>query len=67
VRYVEIERVEEGRLYTWLNLAFADQFIDGTIAWQDADGPEEVRRSRIEYTNGQWISRDGRGRIHDIH
>ena len=62
VRYVEIERVEEGRLCTWLDLAIADQFIDGTIAWQDADGPEEVRRSHIEYTNGQWISRDGRER-----
>jgi hypothetical protein len=67
VRYLEIERVEEGRSYTVLNLASAHQFAHGVIVWQDTGGSEEDRRSYIEYTNGQWISRDGRGRIYDVH
>lgn len=67
IRYVEIERVEEGRSYTVLNLAIAHRFEEGKIVWQDTDGPEEDRRSHIEFANGQWFSRDGRGRIYDIH
>jgi hypothetical protein len=67
VRYIEIERAEEGRAYTVLNLAIAHKFIEGTIVWQNADGREEDRRSHIEYIGGQWLSHDGRGRLYDVH
>ena len=67
IRYVEIERAEEGRSYTVLNLAIAHRFEEGAIVWRETDGPEEDRRSHIEFANGQWLSRDGRGRIYDIH
>jgi hypothetical protein len=67
VRYIEVERAEHGVSYTVLNLAIARSFADGVIAWQDTDGPEENRRSHITYENGRWVSRDGRGRIYDVH
>jgi hypothetical protein len=66
-RYVEIERAEEGKAYTVLNLSIAHEFADGKIAWEDTSGPEEDRRSHIEYINEQWISRDGWGKIYDRH
>lgn len=67
VRYVVVERAEADRSYTVLNLAIAHHFSRGEIAWQATDGPEEDRRSHIEYVDGQWISSDGRGRIYDVH
>lgn len=65
VRYVVVERAEVDRFYTVLNLAIAHHFSGGEITWQATDGPEEDRRGHIEYVDGQWISRDGRGRIYD--
>jgi hypothetical protein len=67
VRYVVIERADADRSYTVLNLAISHNFAGGKIAWESTDGPEEDRRSHIEYVDGQWISRDGRGRIYDVH
>jgi hypothetical protein len=67
VRYIEVERAEDGITYTVLNLAYARSFAGGVIAWQDTEGPEENRRSRIAYENGRRVSRDGRGQIYDVH
>lgn len=61
-----VERAEEGRSNTLLNLAIAHRFEEDGIVWQENDGPEVDRRSHIEFANGQWLWRDASGRIHDV-
>jgi hypothetical protein len=68
VRYIKIEKADEAlSSYTLLNLAIARTFKDGNIEWQDASGPEHLRRSHIAYEDGSWVSRDGTGHIYDMH
>jgi hypothetical protein len=68
VRYVLIEDSDEERAsYSFLVLFTARDFRDGEIIWDEISAPEDARRSHISFENGNWIQRDGLGRVYDVH
>jgi len=68
VRYVLVEAADEVKqFYRLLTLATSREFPGGKIVWQPSDGPDIERRSHIEFENGAWTLRDGRGRVYNRH
>jgi hypothetical protein len=68
VRYVRVEVADQEKLaYTLLTVAYSNTFSDRTIIWQENLAPETERRTHVAFENGHWISRDGSGRICDVH
>jgi hypothetical protein len=68
VRYVRVEVADQEKLhYSFFTLGYSDKFSRKAILWNDDLGPEIERRANVAFEHGQWISRDGFGRIYDIH
>jgi hypothetical protein len=68
VRYVLVESAREETLsYTFLTIAHSKIFSDKKIVWQETLPCEAERRTYVVFENGQWIFRDGGGRIYDVH
>jgi hypothetical protein len=68
VRYLLVESAREDTLsYTFLTIAYSEIFSDKKIAWQEALPCEAERRTHVAFESGQWIFRDGSGRIYDVH
>jgi hypothetical protein len=64
VQYVKVEAADENSsLYTFLTIGIANSFSGDTIEWLDGLGAEDDRRCSIALENGQWVGRDGRGRV----
>ncbi len=63
-QFVRVEKVDPERsAFTFLTLALANQFADGTnIQWREDLPPEDDRRCHIALENRVWVQRDGYAR-----
>jgi hypothetical protein len=68
VQYVLVEKADYTRLaFSFLSLALAGEFVDGTsIKWRDDLPLEDARRCHIALENGKWVQRDGRGNVYGV-
>jgi hypothetical protein len=66
VQYVLVEKADYTHLaFSFLTLALAHEFTDGTaINWRDDLPPEDSRRCHIALEDGQWVQRDGSGKVY---
>ncbi len=68
IRYVLVETAQEETLsYTFLTVAHSTIFSGKKIVWQEALPPEAERRTHVTFEKGEWVFRDGVGRIYDVH
>jgi hypothetical protein len=68
VRYIRVEVADQESLrYTFLTVVYSDKFSYKTIVWNEDQAPEIERRAHVAFEEGRWISRDGFGRIYDVH
>ena len=68
VRYIRVESADHEKLtYNLLNVAYSTMLSGHTIIWREELPPEPERRTHVAFEGGQWIFRDGLGRIYDRH
>ena len=68
LRYILVETAQQDTLsYTFLTVAHSNIFFGKKIVWQETLPSESERRTHVAFQNGQWIFRDGGGRIYDVH
>jgi hypothetical protein len=68
VRYILVESADHEKLmYNLLTVAHSSTFSGKTIVWQEHLLSESERRTHVAFEGGQWIFRDGSGRIYDRH
>jgi hypothetical protein len=68
VGYARVEAADEARSsYTILTEAMSHEFRGQEIIWSPTIASEAERRSHIAFENGEWLLRDGHGKIYDRH
>ncbi len=68
VKFIKVESADAEKLdYSFLVVGRSRAFSNGTIIWDQQLGSQHDRRTQVAFINGQWVFRDGLGRVYDVH